>query len=78
MAVEAATVGQSFKVEGLPHTYTVKESCGGEAGRWHCITCDTGFANQFEKDTHISAVLVEGGSEHVLCWICAVHGPEAP
>ncbi len=48
----------------------VKPSCGGKKGNWYCITCDCGFTNQFNKDTHISQ------GTHLLVWICPEHGLE--
>lgn len=41
-------------------------------GHWYCLTHHEHFANQFDKDTHIST------GTHKLAWICHEHGIEKP
>ncbi len=66
--LDAPMIRESF---GEP--VTVKPSCGGQAGRWSCVTCGYDPPNQFYKDTHIG----EPG-EHRMAWICLEHGIEVP
>lgn len=41
-------------------------------GHWYCVTHERDFPNNISMHSHTS----EG--EHVLTWICHVHGPEVP
>ncbi len=60
--------------------YQVKAACEQKNnGRWYCITHAEGFANQLQKDSHISEHSEFGpGANHRLVWICFAHGPEVP
>ena len=68
--VTAAKKGTQFETEG--QKYTVGPKCTENDGRWYCLTHDTSFPNQLQKDVHIS------WGEHVLTWFCFEHGPEVP
>lgn len=53
---------------------TVVEPCENKNnGHWHCMTCDKGFANNFEKGGHF-----ENNSACRAVWICHEHGAEQP
>lgn len=41
-------------------------------GRWHCLTHNKTFENQFQKDSHIHQ------GTHCLAWLCNEHGFEVP
>lgn len=52
---------------------TVVAACDvKDRGQWYCATHDEFFANQFDKDTHIST------GSHKLAWNCFEHGIEEP
>lgn len=42
-------------------------------GHWLCVTHGKEFANQLQKDIHISP----GGAHHMV-WVCDEHGLEQP
>ena len=70
---EGETFGSHVGPDGEERTFTVASPCDEKnAGRWLCVTHDTGFANQFQKDTHIMS------GKHRLVWVCFEHGPEQP
>lgn len=47
-------------------------------GTWYCVTHNEGFANQMQKDGHISDYGKNGKGKHKLVWLCFAHGPEQP
>jgi hypothetical protein len=79
---QAAKVGQTYSTKVINQrtssfrlaTMTVDTSCGGKAGRWHCIEHDVTFRNNLDKDAHLDYP----PGTHTLAWICPDHGPEAP
>lgn len=52
---------------------TAAEPCLANTGNWYCVTHQEMFANQINKDFHLS-----GKGRHVLAWFCHTHGLEAP
>lgn len=79
--VTPVTEGETITLhgpEGEPTTYTVGPCCGENNGRWLCVTHEASFANQLQKDSHISGVFCAEGGEHVLAWVCIEHGLEVP
>ena len=69
--VDAAVVGTTFQ-DQHDEVHIVTDSCGSNGGQWYCITHLEPFANQLQKDTHISR------GTHVLGWVCLEHGVETP
>jgi hypothetical protein len=52
--------------------YTIGPKCDKpDMGRWICVTHDKVFANNWEKDSHVSG-------KCQMAWFCAYHGPEVP
>lgn len=72
--VRPVKVGESIPYPSGSETVgvTAEPSCGASNGRWYCCTHTEGFANQFQKDSHIAR------GDHVLAWVCFEHGPEVP
>lgn len=49
------------------------DACESKSGGdWFCLTHNKGFANNIEKDDHISR------GSHKMAWMCREHGPEVP
>lgn len=68
----AATVGVEFVIGDDKFVVGICK-CKGVSGNWICTTHVQSFANQFQKDCHISAP-----GKHVLAWNCHRHGPVQP
>ena len=52
-------------------TMTISGPCeNANNGRWHCITHNQTFHNNFDKDTHL------GKGTHQMVWVCFEHGLE--
>lgn len=58
--------GRTMRIE------VVGESCFGRNGQWICASCKMSFANQLQKDSHIT------DGNHTLAWLCPEHGVEVP
>lgn len=73
MTVKTPFIGQ--KVFAFPQAFgeffIVVEPCESKVGRWMCITHDQVFENETLRDAHLDK------SEHLLCWVCILHGLEA-
>lgn len=52
---------------------TASGKCDETQGHWYCTTHKLHFQNNMSKDGHVT----ENG-QHVLAWICVVHGVEVP
>ena len=52
--------------------HTVIPKCDAKAGQWMCVSHNKQVRNNMERDGHCS----EGN--HVITWICFLHGPEVP
>lgn len=66
--------------EGTPLTiheadFTVGPKCDdvNAGGSWRCITHGEGFGNNLQMWSHTG-----DNREHVVAWVCDVHGPEVP
>jgi hypothetical protein len=62
--------GKTFRWGGKEHT--VKPACGGERGKWMCLTHMIAFISQPQKDDHVKK------GQHEIVWLCAEHGAEVP
>ncbi len=62
--------GKTFTWGGKEHT--VKPGCGGEKGKWMCLTHMIVFISQPQKENHIKK------GQHERVWLCAEHGAEIP
>jgi hypothetical protein len=75
MTVTAAKAGATIVVPtmGYPASMQVEPACTAKNdGNWYCATHRTWFANQLQKDSHITR------GRHTLVWMCNLHGAEAP
>lgn len=76
--VEAVKEGEQVQItyhgsRKRVETVKVQPACANQnGGHWYCVTHQEGFANNFDKDTHIR----EG--KHRLVWLCHEHGAEQP
>ena len=72
--VKTARAGDVFPMLGWapPGTRTVVASCGGQRGRWYCITHSESFDNNIQKDSHIHK------GKHTLVWLCGCGNAEEP
>ena len=62
-------VGDRVTING--NQFLLAPACRDDAGIWACATHETTFANNLQKDLHLS----EAG-EHEPLWYCFKHGPE--
>jgi len=54
---------------------TVGQHCGGDTGRWYCVSC----VQHVEPGTllrHLQSKQI-GGLPHRMLWDCSEHGPES-
>lgn len=61
-------------------TYNLAPACLNDVGAYYCArndrdACLSGFTGRMALWTHLTRP-TENKAEHVLCWLCKVHGPE--
>lgn len=54
----------------------VQLRCGETLGHWHCVSHNLGFRAALLKKQHVEDDAP--GQDHLLVWVCRLHGPEAP
>ena len=74
--ISTVAVDQVVKLTWIDGERVVLPACTSKnGGLWVCVTHQQAFANQFQKDTHIT---YPEGRRHTLAWMCSEHGVEVP
>lgn len=69
-----AAEGLTFQLRG--DTLTVGPKCDDTTaqGHWVCTSHSQSFEHNLAMHSHVAA----DSAEHVIAWMCHVHGPEVP
>ncbi len=75
MSVPAVEAGEEIELlsgpDNQPVTWLVHKPCEDmHGGHWYCVTCKSGYDNQFEMNSNTMK-----RRKHRLVWICHAHGP---